>query len=260
MIIDLQYHNTPYSCDLSQPIDISIPIGKVRCFFAEEVTFVPYESGDFIGSVKQGAPVNFYNVFFNPHGNGTHTEGMGHITLDQESVIDSLNQYHFIAKVISVDLETTTDGDQIISEAEIKKQWGETTAEAIVIRTLPNSSAKQTRDYSGTNPPYLSAEAMSYMVDNGVKHLLIDLPSVDREEDDGQLANHKLFWKVKGVKSDANTRKDATITELIYVPDTVIDGLYLLNIQVPTIELDAVPSKPVLYSLKPKNENDDIRK
>jgi hypothetical protein len=48
--------------------------------------------------------------------------------------------------------------------------------------------------------------------------------------------------------SAAHPRYSATITELIYVPDGVEDGLYLLNLQVPNLRTDAVPSRPVLYA------------
>jgi hypothetical protein len=45
-----------------------------------------------------------------------------------------------------------------------------------------------------------------------------------------------------------DARLEATITEMIYVPDNV-DGSYLLNLQIASFENDASPSKPVLYSV-----------
>jgi hypothetical protein len=44
-----------------------------------------------------------------------------------------------------------------------------------------------------------------------------------------------------------DARLEATITEMIYVPDNVADGSYLLNLQIASN--DASPSKPVLYSV-----------
>jgi len=126
-------------------------------------------------------------------------------------------------------------------------------ADALIIRTLPNNDKKLTKDYTETNPPYLEEAAMKLIVQYGVDHLLLDLPSVDREVDEGKLANHRLFWNVTGVKADKNSRKHATITELCYIPDDVKDGLYLLNLQLPDIDLDALPSRPVLYKMKKKN-------
>ena len=78
----------------------------------------------------------------------------------------------------------------------------------------------------------------------GVKHLLIDLPSVDKEKDDGALLAHKAFWNIPKAP-----RLDATITEFIYVPDTIEDGTYLLNLMIAPFHNDATPSKPILYKI-----------
>lgn len=99
--------------------------------------------------------------------------------------------------------------------------------------------------YSYTNPPYLLEDAATYLCKSEVKHLLIDLPSVDKEKDDGKLLAHHAFWDTKG-----KTRKDATITEFIFVPNTVKDGTYILNLQIASFENDATPSKPVLYKIE----------
>lgn len=248
MIITVPFNNQNYKCDLHSPIDISIAVGNVKCFYATDFKATPYRSGDFIGSVKEEAPVNFFDVVMNPHGNGTHTECLGHITEAQEHITDSLKQYHHIAKVLSVSIENRL-GDQVITSEALKADADIEDVDALIIRTLPNGKEKLRRDYSGSNPPYLSKDAMEWIYARGIKHLLLDLPSVDREEDDGKLENHRIFWNVKGNTADQDSRHHATITELIYVPNYVEDGLYLLNIQVPTMALDAAPSKPVLYQL-----------
>ena len=136
------------------------------------------------------------------------------------------------------------NGDRIITKKHFENVLGEKRPEAIVIRTLNNSTAKLSMQYSNTNPPYLHHEAAAYIVSLGIKHLLIDLPSVDKEKDDGKLLAHLAFWEYP-----ANTQADRTITELIYVPNTVYDGSYLLNLQMASFENDASPSKPVLYQL-----------
>ena len=83
------------------------------------------------------------------------------------------------------------------------------------------------------------------MAENKVKHLLIDLPSVDREKDGGKLLSHHAFWQVP-----ENPRMEATISELIYVPDEIKDGQYLLELQFAPFDNDASPSRPVLYRLE----------
>ena len=80
---------------------------------------------------------------------------------------------------------------------------------------------------------------------------MIDLPSVDREEDEGKLLAHKAFWNVKDVTNlNDDARLDCTITEMIFVPNEIQDGSYILNIQIASFENDASPSKPILYSLE----------
>lgn len=250
MQVSLTHKDQGYEADLSRPHDLSIPLGQVRCFYAPEVTTTPYQSGDFIGSVKKGAPVNFYNVQLNPHGNGTHTESLGHITRKQESVNQALRQFHFVARLVTVELKKKGKSDQLISYSALKAACKNDLPPALIIRTQPNPKSKLTQDYSGTNPPYLDIAAMKYLVKHGVKHLLIDLPSVDREVDKGKLAAHHLFWNIQGDQATRQARKDCTITELIYVENKLKDGLYLLNLQLAPLELDAAPSRPVIYKLK----------
>ncbi|MGL5889046.1 MAG: cyclase family protein, partial [Bacteroidia bacterium] len=88
------------------------------------------------------------------------------------------------------------------------------------------------------------ADAALLLAEMNVEHLLLDLPSVDREVDGGALAAHKAFWNYP-----ENTRRNCTITEFIYVPNDVFDGAYLLNLQTAPIENDATPSRPVLYRI-----------
>ena len=83
------------------------------------------------------------------------------------------------------------------------------------------------------------------------KHLLIDLPSVDKENDEGKLLAHKAFWNVKDVNNlNDGARLDCTITEMIFVDDKVKDESYILNLQIASFENDASPSKPILYSVQ----------
>lgn len=82
----------------------------------------------------------------------------------------------------------------------------------------------------------------------GVMHLLIDLPSVDREHDEGKMLAHKAFWQFEDNRFP-ELRKNATITEMIFVPTHVEDGTYLLNLQTANLQTDASPSRPVIWKL-----------
>jgi hypothetical protein len=80
-----------------------------------------------------------------------------------------------------------------------------------------------------------------------VKHFLVDTPSVDREEDAGVLAFHHAFWNYP-----QQPRKDRTITELVFVDNTIRDGEYILELQVANFCNDASPSRPLLYVVQEK--------
>lgn len=233
--------------DLSKPLDISIKMhkgfGQVNAFYAPPFRIQPVKEGDFIGATKLGGPVNFMNLQINPHGNGTHTECVGHIALEEYNVNECLTDFFHKATLISVYPGLESNGDKIIDLKHIQAMFeNDSTIKALIIRTLPNHDDKCSRSYSGTNPPYLTAEAMEYIVSQGIEHLILDIPSVDREQDEGKLACHKIFWNYPKAP-----RLHCTITELAFIPDTIADGNYLLHLQIPNISCDAVPSRPVLY-------------
>ena len=135
-------------------------------------------------------------------------------------------------------------GDLVISEKQLKHLLKGKNPEALVIRTMPNLASKKTKKYSNTNWPYLEGEAANFLRELGVDHLLIDLPSVDKEKDEGKLLAHKAFWDYP-----KNTRFNATITEFIYVNNRIKDGSYILNLQTASFVNDATPSRPVLYKI-----------
>lgn len=233
--------------NLKNPIDISIPLKgnfeNPRAWYRDKPLIEPIVMGDWVGKVGRGASVNFNNISFSPHAHGTHTESYGHISEECFSVNKALKTFFFLSAVITVTPENK-GGDQVITKSIINKIWADTQAEAMIIRTLPNDESKKTRLWSDSNWPYLEEEAAKFLREKGVNHLLIDLPSVDRERDDGKLLAHKAFWNFPEAP-----RKDATITEMIFVPNNVVDGKYLLNLQIASFENDASPSKPVLYKI-----------
>lgn len=237
-----------HEIDLSKPLDISIAlrgdISNVNAWYVDHPKIEPHTDGDFVGSVTEGASTNFNDIMFNPHAHGTHTECVGHITKEFRSINKTLNQFFFLAEVITIAPEKYQD-DFVISRKQLQYAFGNKKRDAVVIRTLPNFNDKNSKQYSNSNPPYLLEEAAQLIVEKGVKHLLIDLPSVDREKDAGALLAHKAFWNFEG-----EMRADATITEFIFVPNAIVDGTYYLNLQVAPFENDASPSRPVLYAIE----------
>lgn len=261
MLVILKFNNK--EIDLSKPIDISIPLSNTDenpiAWYIEKPEIKPVVFGDWIGKVSEGSSTNFNNILFNPHGHGTHTECLGHITKEFYSINQCLKQFFFTAELISIEPESI-NGDLVITKEQIQHCFVISTnekshnihfaPEAIIIRTTPNLETKKHKIYSNTNPPYLAEDAAIFIREIGIQHLLIDLPSVDREEDEGKLLAHKAFWNVKNIVNlNDDARMNCTITEMIFVNDTIKDGSYILNLQIASFENDASPSKPVLYQL-----------
>ena len=246
MIATIVHKGKNIKIDFSKPIDISLPIkvGGVKAWYVNEPSFEPVRMGDWVGEVKQGGSVNFKNVAFNPHGHGTHTECVGHISIEDYSVNDSLKQFMFIAKLITVIPEKIGEDVVVTKNALLAVLKGEI-PEAVIIRTSSDLPGKLSKNYSNTNPAYIHEDAMKFLIQNGCDHLLIDTPSVDKEVDNGQLLAHRAFWEYP-----YNTNTFRTITELVFIADAIADGDYLLNLQVAAFENDAAPSSPVLYKFQ----------
>jgi arylformamidase len=248
MKITLDYKEKIWTADLSKPIDISIPMfateKSVKAWYVDALKIEPVVMGEWVGAISQGGSVNFNNIFFNPHGHGTHTECYGHISEDQVSVNHVLKQFAFTAQLVTVAPEILENSDAVVTLEQLKDKLGVKLPKAIIIRTSQNGIEKLVKNYSNTNPTYLAEDAALWLREQGVEQLLIDTPSVDREEDGGSLLAHKAFWNYP-----ESPRANACITELVYVPNSVEDGLYLLHLSFASFENDAAPSKPVLYAL-----------
>ena len=253
MIIQFKHKEKNYEANLSMPFDLSIPlfsgVQNPNAFHIDNPLFEPVKVGTFIGSVIDGGACNCENLKLNAHGNGTHTECVGHISKERITINQTLKNFYAIAQVISVLPQQLENGDNLVTNQSVAKHYNPM-ADAVIIRTLPNNDSKKMNQYSGNNPTYLEPALGEFFANQNVKHLLVDLPSVDREEDGGVLATHHAFWQYPN-----NTRLDATISELIFVNNEVADGFYLLNLQIASFESDASPSKPVLYKLKELQAN-----
>ncbi|MDX1444699.1 cyclase family protein [Lishizhenia sp.] len=238
--------------DLSKGLDISITLTNSeenpRAWYVKPPRFEPVMENGWVGEVAQGGAVNFRDIYFNPHGHGTHTECLGHITQEIYSVNERLKEFFFKAKVISItpkEIQNGDDIDHVVQYDDMKNALGTEQIDAVVLRTLPNTEEKKHQNYSSTNPPYLDKSIVDLFDELGVKHFLLDLPSVDRESDGGALAFHHKFWNVP-----ENPNHERTITEMIYVDNHITDGEYILNLQVAPFDNDASPSRPVLYAFE----------
>jgi arylformamidase len=258
--------------DASRGVSLAIPLelhgAQPAHFGAPAARAEPLEAGGFVGDTRAGGSCNCETVTLVPHCNGTHTEGPGHVTRERLPVHDSALRPLYLAALVTVTAEEavgsgeTSDpfpqaGDRLITARALAAALGAIDAppvEALVVRTLPNGADKRARDWLAPPlPPYFSLEAMTLLVDRGVRHLLSDLPSVDRLWDEGRLAGHRVFFGLPpGSRSAAEVgRPGTTITEMIYAPGTLPDACYALSLQLAAWVSDAVPSRPLLFPVAP---------
>jgi kynurenine formamidase len=269
MIFSIEINNHLYKTNHDEPIDVSIPLNfngaQPNAYGVEKATVKPCEAGKLIGDTRRGGSCNFEEYKFIPHCNGTHTECVGHITDQRISIYNSLQDSLIPATLVSVLPENATqteetypikleDKDRLITKKFLRNALENTDTNwlgGLIIRTLPNDESKKTRAYMENPSPFFSTEAISYIAEKGVKHLLVDMPSIDRTFDEGKLSNHRIFWKVAPASRTINETSMVhnTITEMIYVPNEIKDGAYLLNLQIASFAADASPSRPLLFKI-----------
>lgn len=244
---DTTYIDTSNFYDAS--IGLSNTLENPRAWYVDFPIIEPVRNNDFVGSVAEGNSVNFRNIAFNPHGHGTHIECLGHVTEKVYSINDLFHDFFLHAKLVTITPtciynEEFQQNDWVITKELLEAVLSEETT-CLMIRTLPNEETKKHRNYSNTNFPYLDKDCVELLDKYHVKHLIVDLPSVDRENDHGVLAFHKSFWKTTNEKP----RFDRTITEFAFFSEDVKDGNYFVNMQTAPIENDATLCRPLLFQV-----------
>ncbi|MBE0644469.1 MAG: cyclase family protein [Bacteroidetes bacterium] len=275
MIARITIDGIEYHTDLSSGRSIAIPVNfsgpQPNSYDVPPARARAYEVGSFVGDTRSGGSCNFDTVTITPHCNGTHTECVGHIAIDRISIDDILVPAMIPATLLSVGVEDAIHsndhyepamdiGDRLITAAALRTALANAadakvhpTAfhQAFVLRTLPNDGSKTVRNYMAQPAPYFSIEAMQLLRDLDVTHLLVDIPSLDRAFDQGRMAAHHIFWDVEAGSHDVPRASASrrSVTEMIYVPDDIPDGRYLIDIQIAPFAADAAPSRPVLYAV-----------
>jgi kynurenine formamidase len=222
-------------------------------------------AGSFNGRVSAGASCNASTFSLTPHCDGTHTEGVGHLTRERHDARDAVPAGYVAALLVTVTPSAAgisgesarpapRHDDLLITQQALAAAWPQGlpfAPAALIVRTLPNGDAKRTRDYTRQGAAYLSLQAAQFLVARGILHLVLDVPSADRADDDGQLGAHRVFFGLEpGASALASARRpQCTITELAYVPDALADGPWLMQLQIPALAGDALPSRPLLYRL-----------
>jgi len=265
---EFELGGTRFHINSAHGIGLSIPLhfgGDGMSAFGIAPAVAQVVKNDFfIGDTQCGGSCNVQQYTLIPHCQGTHTECVGHVVNQNVSITDMLDDAWIPATLLSIIPESGQDcvdhynpvidpHDKVISSMNIRESLQEFDDHrfhrAVIIRTLPNPILKKTMHY--TMAPYFSNDAMTELAKRQIQHLLVDFPSVDRMDDQGLLSNHRQFWGLDPEGHDLGGKQPSrrTITELIYVPERVKDGYYMLNLQIPAFISDAAPSRPLVFAV-----------
>jgi arylformamidase len=243
--------------DFARATSLALPLDfdrrHPRHFGAPPASSVAYRAGSFEGEVARGASCNCRSVTIIPHCNGTHTESASHLTREQRPLHEILPTAPLPALLLTVPpvaaAQTSEDslpapqpGDRLVTRAGLLAAWqqhGTAVPSALLLRTGT--------DWWDDAPPYLSRQLADELVARGIRHLVTDLPSVDRLDDAGLLTAHRIFFGMPAgsTRLDDARRALATITELAVMPTALADGPCAVQIQIPAWHGDAVPSRPL---------------
>ena len=286
---DASISTSPYDPEHLQPSAFDLPFACAA----------PFTSGDFTASVDSGASINCAVISsLCAHSNGTHTECVGHVLPGRVTLGGLARAFGtppgglIPAILLSVRPEMLGESgdeyapgnssDRVISFCSVSRALDTlagglaamhgngalagvphallAAGGGVCLRTIPNTFLKRSARWSHAAAPYLTPAALSLLLALGACHIAVDLPSLDREEDGGELLSHRMWWSLphRGEPSALPNTFAATaasngakrlVTELAFFPDTCEDGIYLLNIAVAPIDMDAAPSRLTLHTL-----------
>ena len=261
--------------DLSRPIDCSIAFQPRAPAAAQFQAFgLPPARAENLLSVERGHSVNCDVLSLCVHGSGTHVECVGHIARREYSLLEVCRDLlsPMVCLVLTVDLElipvpgSEAPPDRCITAAALDRALSACNAKlgvptsdanaarsplvqhapALAVRTGHiDADSSVVTSFTGTNPPYFAKDAMVWVRRAGVRHLLCDLPSVDREQSGEALPAHRTFFG----SDEEGAREGRTVTEYVRLPrpQDFPDDVYVLYLGVANVDASAAPARPVLY-------------
>ncbi len=216
-----------YNSDTDAGLDISIPMlfngPQPNTYGVPPASAQAYRDGSFVGDTREGGSCNFETYILTPHCNGTHTEGIGHLTRERIQVSVNASDTFMPACLLSVQPQSPAEtkdtytpelnpSDLVITLASIQnalssiKDWSD--CPAIIIRTLPNHTDKKSRNYMEHSPAFFSHEAMrflnlianklfslifTWLLDQRIKDTLCGTKVISKKNYDALAANRSYF-------------------------------------------------------------------
>ncbi len=218
--------------------------------------------GQFIGDVKRGGSCNVDILSYVPHGI-THIETAAHI-LSPESkppFVDDIPLRHLSGIVYLIDLTQPVrgagdelgsgPGQQVPWEAVEKKLRHNSLPISMLAIKTRSSLLQEDYDFSGKNFLSISAQAAKGIHDYKypITCLLLDLPSIDPETDEGKLLAHRSYFGLPLTGYKGKDREKRALVELAWFSGFE-EGYYYADITPPRFHTNAVTTGIVFRPLR----------
>jgi kynurenine formamidase len=252
---------------LGEPIPVSRPVvfqpktKASNAFYLPVINWKTLELGDrFIGDVNRGGSCNVDILSYVPHGI-THIETAAHILSpgSQPCFVDEIPPGHLSGIVYLIDLTAPGPGAMPGAESGQQVSW-KAVEEKLQQNKLPISMlAIKTKasllpaayDFSGKDFLSISPEAAK-----GIHHykypitcLLLDLPSIDPEADEGKLLAHRCYFGLPLSGHQGEDGEKRALVELAWFAG-VEAGYYYADITPPRFRTNAVSTGIVFRPLE----------
>jgi arylformamidase len=238
------------SC-LARVLDFNGP--HPQHFGAPRATSAPMRIGSFEGDVTRGASCNCNSIQLIPHCHGTHTESASHLTVEQRPLHEFMPLAPIAALLLTVPTtvaaQCNEDGglaaiatDLLITRQALLGAWQHFVHASPTALLLRTATA-----FEDNNTPYFTSQCMTEIVARGIEHLIVELPSIDRQHDGGTLAAHRVFFGLPAGETRLQyaRRPTCSITELAQFSPALLDGPCAVQLQLAAFDGDAVPSRPL---------------
>lgn len=196
----------------------------IRCFGIEAI-----KSESLYRCRDRTAGCNCIAYSFCPHANGTHLETQRHVDPSGPRPIDVMRVVKPLLYCVLLQWPGPLQPSPLAEAVILKTGWVES--------QIRNGMF----DFSGTNPPYLIPKDVRSLFEAfpKLKFLIVDLPSIDPESDNGALLAHRVFF-------DSGGWGVIEIADL----SNASPGDYLLALNVALFDGDACPCSPVIFRAK----------
>jgi len=226
-------------------------------FYLPKPKLETFRSGDqFIGDVDKGGSCNVDIITYVPH-NVTHAETSSHVTRYGENAV-TLNKIpaeYLTGIALLIDLSDLPDEPgSLISRQHIESKLEQNNLPITMLAVKTGASGLPADyDFSGKNYMAVTPEAAAAVHDyspgdSRIDCLLLDLPSIDPEEDEGKLSAHRAIF---GLPETGHDMTDAEMRLLVELADfsALEEGYYYVVITLPRFETNAAAAGIVFRTL-----------